>query len=93
MPIIARSESHSNLVGIMTFVLVAIMLIHQSATDRNLVALVTQLKPSGRRLSRKKPLRAWDVPAYRWRELMYLQRQGERDQRNKYINQNAYTPE
>ena len=42
MPIIARSESHSSRVGIMTFVLVAIMLIDESESviDENLVAII-----------------------------------------------------
>ena len=40
MPIIARSESHSTWVGIMSFVLVAIMLIDESVTDKNLIAII-----------------------------------------------------
>ena len=40
MPIIARSESHSTRVGIMSFVLVAIMLIDESVTDKNPTAII-----------------------------------------------------
>ena len=40
MPIIARSESHSIRVGIMTFVLVATMLIDESVTDKGLAAII-----------------------------------------------------
>ena len=40
MPIIAKSESHSSLVGIMMFVSVATMLIGQSVTDRKLIDII-----------------------------------------------------
>jgi hypothetical protein len=40
MPIIARSESHSSRVGIMTFVWVAIILINESVTDKTLAAII-----------------------------------------------------
>ena len=43
MPIIAKSESHSNRVGIMTFVLVAIMLINESVTDKTLAVIIAYL--------------------------------------------------
>ena len=40
MPIIARSDSHSRRVGIMSFVSVAIILIDESATDKTLAAII-----------------------------------------------------
>ena len=40
MPIIARSESHSNRVGIMTLVFVTIILIDESVTDKTLAAII-----------------------------------------------------
>jgi hypothetical protein len=40
IPIIARSESHSTRVGIMAFVFVAIILIDESVTGKNLTAII-----------------------------------------------------
>ena len=51
MPSIAKSKSHSSLVGIVIFVLLIIMLIEELITDRILFiqscqfVLLTQLKP------------------------------------------------
>jgi len=79
MPITAKSKSHSSRVGMIIFVLLIIMLIEEFVTDRSPrhhFALLTLLKRLPCILSRERPLRAWGVRAYRWRELTYLERQG-----------------
>ena len=43
MPIIAKSESQSSRVGIMTFVSVTIMLINKSVTDKTLAVIIVYL--------------------------------------------------